>query len=253
MYKDKSETIRAARLCTVHKYASDCKRCPYVKTGDGNDNPYCQRDLIRDLYLMIEAREHFPFLNTTLETTVPRILELAEVQDLADSFFEVFVWVELYSPQENRMCLCYCKINRASYEGAFALTEDSGTSWIREEGYYNTGAGKWRCWTERPTFEDRMKADRETVKLMPCPFCGADAAKISTAMQLEECAMAESEECPARKDADAAKCGYKTVVCDVNKGGCGAASGFWPTEEEAVRKWNQRAGEKEEEDGKAGI
>lgn len=245
--KDKTEMIRAARICVLLDPEGTCSCCPYGRKEDGTANPDCRRELIRDLNLMIEAGEHFTLFASKLETTVPRILELEEVEDLADSFFEAFVWVELYSPKESRMCLCYCKINRASYEGAFVLTEDSGTSWIREEGYYNTGAGKWRCWTERPTFEDRMKADRETVKLMPCPFCGADAAKISTAMQLEECAMAESEECPARKDADAAKCGYKTVVCDVNKGGCGAASGFMPTEEEAVRAWNRRGKEEEAE------
>lgn len=245
--KDKTETIRAARICAIKKGWSSCKCCPYVEKEDGTTNTFCQRDLIRDLNLMIEAREHFTLSASKLETTVPRILELAEVQDLADSFFEVFVWVELYSPKESRMCLCYCKINRASYEGAFVLTEDSGTSWIREEGYYNTGPGKWRCWTERPTFEDRMKADRETVKMMPCPFCGADAAKISTAMQLEECAMFESKDCPAKQAGDSGDCEFKTVVCDVHKGGCGATCGFWPTEEEAIRRWNRRGEEKEEE------
>jgi len=247
MTKDKTETIRAARLCTVKNDGSSCRCCPYVKNEDGTYNNFCQRELIRDLNLMIEAREHFTLFDSKLETTVPRILELEEVEDLADSFFEAFVWVELYTPKEKRMCLCYCKIDRCQYAGGFVLKEDSGQCWIRDAGCYNNGSGKWRCWTERPTFEDRMKADRETVELMPCPFCGADAAKISTAMQLEECAMFEEKDCPARTAADTDDCGYKTVVCDVNKGGCGAACGFWPTEEEAIRRWNRRGKEKEAE------
>lgn len=247
MMKDKTETIRAARICVVLEPGGSCRCCPYAKKEDGTINPDCRRDLIRDLEQYMTIEDYKKDTEFYASHRAARILSMEEVETLADSFFEAFVWVELYTPKESRMCLCYCKINRASYEGAFVLTEDSGTSWIREEGYYNTGARKWRCWTERPTFEDRMKADRETVKPKPCPFCGADAAKISTAMQLEECAMAESEECPARKDADAAKCGYKTVVCDVNKGGCGAASGFMPTEEEAVRAWNRRGKEEEAE------
>lgn len=252
MMKDKTETIRAARICAVKTGWSSCKCCPYAKKEDGTTDYFCQRELIRDLNLMIEAREHFTLFASKLETTVPRILELEEVEDLADSFFEAFVWVELYTPREKRMCLCYCKIDRGQYAGGFVLKEDSGQCWIRDAGCYNNGSGKWRCWTERPTFEDRMKADRETVKLMPCPFCGADAAKISTAMQLEECAMYESKDCPAQQAADTDSCSYKTVVCDINKGGCGATSGFMPTEEEAVRAWNQRGGKADDKTG-AGI
>lgn len=249
MMKDKTETIRAARLCTVKNDGSSCRCCPYVKNEDGTYNNFCQRELIRDLeqYMTIEDyRKDSEFHGNH---RAARILSMEEVETLADSFFEAFVWVELYTPKEKRMCLCYCKIDRCQYAGGFVLKEDSGQCWIRDAGCYNNGSGKWRCWTERPTFEDRMKADRETVKLMPCPFCGADAAKISTAMQLEECAMFAEKDCPARTAADTDDCGYKTVVCDVNKGGCGAASGFMPTEEEAVRAWNRRGGKADDKTG----
>ena len=248
MMKDKTEILRAARICVVHMDpGGSCRYCPYGRKEDGTANQDCRRDLIRDLEQCLTVIDYRTDTEFYASHRAARILSMDEVETLADSFFKAFVWVELYTPQEKRMCLCYCKIDRCQYAGGFVLKEDSGRGWIRDAGCYNNGPGKWRCWTERPTFEDRMKADREMVKLMPCPFCGADAAKISTAMQLEECAMAESEECPARKDADAAKCGYKTVVCDVNKGGCGAASGFMPTEEEAVRAWNRRGKEKEAE------
>lgn len=35
--------------------------------------------------------------------------------------------------------------------------------------------------------------------------------------------------------------GY-TVLCNGTKGGCGATCGYWPTQAEAVERWNDRAG-----------
>lgn len=64
-----------------------------------------------------------------------------------------------------------------------------------------------------------------------CPFCGKNAASISTAKGMEECE--NFERC--------IDCAYVTVVCDFNKGGCGASSGYRCTEEEAILAWNERA------------
>lgn len=36
---------------------------------------------------------------------------------------------------------------------------------------------------------------------------------------------------------------YKTVVCNVNKGGCGACGGYYPNKSKAIEAWNRRAGE----------
>ena len=40
--------------------------------------------------------------------------------------------------------------------------------------------------------------------------------------------------------------GYKTICCNVNKGGCGAASGYAIYEALMIEKWNMRAGEENE-------
>ena len=33
------------------------------------------------------------------------------------------------------------------------------------------------------------------------------------------------------------------IVCNVNLGGCGAASGLYDTEEKAIQAWNRRCGD----------
>ena len=73
-------------------------------------------------------------------------------------------------------------------------------------------------------------------KLLPCPFCGEHATKIATCMQLEECA--HFEECPAAEP-------YVCMVCSIDKGGCGASTGYYDSAEKANAAWNRRAQESE--------
>lgn len=69
----------------------------------------------------------------------------------------------------------------------------------------------------------------ENKKLKPCPFCGGHNIEI-TSCDFECCA-------------DCDGCDNKTyaIVCNVNKGGCGGASGFQTTKAEAIEAWNRRA------------
>lgn len=63
-----------------------------------------------------------------------------------------------------------------------------------------------------------------------CPFCGMDNAEMSTCQELEECECFEF--CERRE--------FYAVVCSVHTGGCGGSSGYSPTEEGAIKKWNRR-------------
>lgn len=68
--------------------------------------------------------------------------------------------------------------------------------------------------------------------LKSCPHCGSESApEVSNCIEAEACERFEScDENP-----------YKTVVCNVHEGGCGATGGFYPTEAEAIAAWNARA------------
>ena len=69
-----------------------------------------------------------------------------------------------------------------------------------------------------------------TNKLKPCPFCGGNNVGFNECKGLEDCS--NFEEC--------SNAGYYAVVCDANNGGCGSASGYRQTAEEAAAVWNRR-------------
>lgn len=75
--------------------------------------------------------------------------------------------------------------------------------------------------------------------LKPCPFCGKNVAVMTNAHDLEECSNFEDDNCPC-SEFESTPCNYNKVVCDFNKGGCGASSGYYPTIEEAIEAWNRR-------------
>lgn len=77
-------------------------------------------------------------------------------------------------------------------------------------------------------------------KLKPCPFCGKNVAEISNAHDLEDCANFGDENCPCELYGDSETCSMYLVVCGVDKGGCGASTGYRTTEERAIKAWNNR-------------
>ena len=78
-------------------------------------------------------------------------------------------------------------------------------------------------------------------QLRACPYCGKDVADFATAKEEEECKWFDDDE---RCDAYAYNgCPCKKIVCNAQKGGCGASTGYSWSEEDAVERWNRRVGE----------
>lgn len=76
--------------------------------------------------------------------------------------------------------------------------------------------------------------DQKTLE--PCPFCGkADTLTVTSA----------SEFWDGEEDAPYMYTEAYAVMCDASSpngpGGCGASSGFKPSQQEAVNLWNTRA------------
>ena len=77
--------------------------------------------------------------------------------------------------------------------------------------------------------------------LKPCPFCGMNVAEPTSLLECELCANFEDDElCPNYDSCGSDGCGH-FVACNVNKGGCGASTGWYQTVEEAINAWNRRA------------
>lgn len=78
------------------------------------------------------------------------------------------------------------------------------------------------------------------IKLKACPFCGADVAEMLNAHDLETCGNFDDDRCPCEQYEGTGRCEFHTVVCGINKGGCGASSGYFEAEERASQAWNNR-------------
>ena len=81
----------------------------------------------------------------------------------------------------------------------------------------------------------------EDIRLKPCPFCGATVAQFTNAHDLEECGNFEDENCPCERYEQPRNCSFISIVCNMNKGGCGSSSGYFSTEKQAAEEWNRRA------------
>lgn len=78
-------------------------------------------------------------------------------------------------------------------------------------------------------------------QLKPCPFCGGKALEIANMHDLEECGNFEDESCPCEQYENPGSCGYITIACNKNEGGCGSSSGYYLEIEQAIKAWNRRA------------
>lgn len=85
-------------------------------------------------------------------------------------------------------------------------------------------------------------------ELKPCPFCGKTVAGFASAKEEEDCKFFEdSERCEAFVYNG---CPCIKIVCNMQKGGCGASTGYCWSQADAIEKWNKRHSEITEDDRK---
>ena len=70
-------------------------------------------------------------------------------------------------------------------------------------------------------------------ELIGCPFCGREDT-----VNLSDCS--ECFSCVDEPPCDCCDWKKYLIACNVNIGGCGAASGLYDTKEEAIEAWNSR-------------
>ena len=78
-----------------------------------------------------------------------------------------------------------------------------------------------------------LKEAIEYNELKPCPFCGG-----KDVVNLSDCS--ECVSCVDEPPCDGCNWAKHLIVCDVTRGGCGAASGLYDTTEKAIEAWNRR-------------
>lgn len=141
---EREKVMRGLTQCSrEHRGLEDCAGCPYKLKPGHYAGLECWCRLCDDALFLLKEQE-------------PRVLTLEEAESLSDG-----VWTEIWSPSVREYCLIYARVSKnnnfSDYEN---LEEDSGTGWIRDRDYYNKNvdsnvAHGWRCWTSRPTEEQR--------------------------------------------------------------------------------------------------
>lgn len=136
----RGNVIRGLECCLKFFNQEGCpEECPYRSDGR------CYETIKRDALALLKEQE-------------PRVLTIKEVETSKG-----FVWVEFHSINENRLSLEYVNVRVTErFLDSFVLSTDSGIEWLRNRGDYNRGIwfginSGWRCWTSRPTEEQRRK------------------------------------------------------------------------------------------------
>ena len=148
---DREKVERGLERCA----GTDCTGCPYQGISP------CQNKLAEDALALLKEQE-------------PRVLSWEEVK----KSWSAYRYVELYSPQVQRLALIYCIVRQSETIPEFYnLLEDSGVRWCRTEAEYNRGEwwgafSGWRCWTSRcdVLFDTLELLKAEPVRCADCRY-----------------------------------------------------------------------------------
>jgi len=136
---DREKIIKGLECCL----ANDHKKCPYKSTDEGiNKVTPCTTYLMEDTLAVVKAQK-------------PRVMTLEEI----DNALKMPIWKETKRAHKdlyNGWVLAYDIQTGAGITGTrLGMSEPSGrVAWYKLDDYGKT----WRCWTARPTDEQREAA-----------------------------------------------------------------------------------------------
>lgn len=141
---EREKVIRALEWC-IEKPCHP--NCPYFTVEDESQARCLFTKILPDVLSLLKEQE-------------ARVMALDEIKKDGSSF----VWAEIHSPHVQKMALIYCTVKQ--FEGwheSYLLSEESGVKWGRDAEDYNRDLFQgihsgWRCWTARPTEEQRKAA-----------------------------------------------------------------------------------------------
>lgn len=132
------ENVLYALHCRAIDCPATCAECAYYVPKWSCCN---LRQIMRDSLDLLKAQE-------------PRVMTLEEVLNADD-----FVWAEIYTPHKWSWCVIHVKIFPVvGNDEIVKIEEDCGTGWTKSKADYGKRGfldGGWRCWTARPTEEQR--------------------------------------------------------------------------------------------------
>lgn len=131
--QEKREKVIKGLMCIAGDVVF-CAHCKYSDVNGSGRGDRCKRDCAKDALALLKAQE-------------PRVLSVADIID--EHITPDIIWVE--RRHENDICAGVWQIDH--YEMALeGVIDDLGEEIAERPDAYNT---LWRCWTARPTDEQR--------------------------------------------------------------------------------------------------
>ena len=130
------KVLNALENCTAHPKCRDCgwKECEYE-----HETVEIPLTLAKDAHSLLKAQE-------------PRVMTLEELEDALDTV----VWLDI--PNTENLADGYSLIMAYSHKNGFIFLESPfGDNPSQDRFEYKDYGITWRCWTSRPTDEQRRK------------------------------------------------------------------------------------------------
>lgn len=144
----REKTIKGLATCGGDD--PDCQNCPYY--GEHGNGFGCETIMQRDALSLLKAQQ-------------PRVMTLEEVFEKSKHIDDCFVFVEYYSDDLERddkpdLEPCFIHNEKSYFEKDYHIVSvfRGGARMCFLQSYYGE---TWRCWTSRPTDEQRKAAKWE--------------------------------------------------------------------------------------------